>query len=48
MTSLVAVDIGNSSIKLGWFPSEESRQLLPDSRVQNLHVGQLDSPLWEK
>ncbi len=47
MNSLVAVDIGNSSIKLGWFPSEESRQLLPDSRVQNLQVNQLDSQLWE-
>jgi len=47
MNSLVAVDIGNSSIKLGWFPSEESRQLLPDSRVQNLHVNQLDSQLWK-
>ena len=47
MNSLVAVDIGNSSVKLGWFPSEASRQLLPESRVQNIPVNQLDSQLWK-
>ena len=47
MNSLVAVDIGNSSVKLGWFPFEASRQLLPESRVQNIPVNQLDSQLWE-
>jgi len=46
MTSLVAVDIGNSSIKLGWFPEGESRTELPPARVLTLTVGELESPSW--
>ena len=46
MTSLVAVDIGNSSIKLGWFPEGESRTELPPDRVLTLMVSELESPSW--
>ncbi|MBA60817.1 MAG: hypothetical protein CMJ76_00460 [Planctomycetaceae bacterium] len=47
MTSLVAVDIGNSSIKLGWFPAGESIRELPPSRVITLDEEQFQSPSWD-
>lgn len=47
MSSLVAVDIGNSSLKLGWFPAGESIAELPTSRVLTLVEDELQSPLWD-
>ena len=46
MSSLVAVDIGNSSIKLGWFPEGESRTELPSARVLTFIEDELESPPW--
>ena len=46
MSSLVAVDIGNSSIKLGWFPEGESRTELPPARVLTFIEDELESPRW--
>ena len=46
MSSLVAVDIGNSSIKLGWFPEGESRTELPPARVLTFMEDELESPRW--
>ncbi len=46
MSSLVAVDIGNSSIKLGWFPAGESRTELPPARVLTFIEDELESPSW--
>ncbi len=46
MSCLVAVDIGNSSIKLGWFPAGESDCQLPANRVLTLHANELLSPAW--
>lgn len=46
MSSLVAVDIGNSSIKLGWFPAGESRTELPPARVLTFIEDELECPSW--
>ena len=47
MNSLVAVDIGNSSIKLGWFPAGKTAADLPESHVMTIDVQNLSSPEWD-
>ena len=41
MNSLVAVDVGNSSIKLGWFPDGCTSGELPPSQVLTLSEEEL-------
>ena len=46
MNSLVAVDVGNSSIKLGWFPDGCTSGELRPSQVLTLSEEELASPSW--